>query len=165
MSAIPNLATDRLRLRPMTFADWPAYWEVMQSDRSTGMGGPYQIGYAWGMFCHDHAQWSLFGHGALMIEERGAGSCIGQVGINGGPLFPEPEFGWMLYDGFEGRGYAFEAAAALLDWAKGQCHIQTLVSYVDDDNTRSRRLAERLGASLDPNASAPDPDDLVYRHF
>ncbi|GGB58364.1 N-acetyltransferase [Roseibium aquae] len=165
MPPIPNLTTDRLLLRPMTFADWPAYRQMLQGERSSGMGGPHEIGYAWGMFCHDHAQWSLFGHGALMIEDLQSGQCVGQVGINAGPLFPEPEFGWMVYDGFEGQGYAFEAAAALLSWAKTQTQIQSLVSYIDDDNSRSRKLAERLGASLDKYAVAMDPEDLVYRHF
>ncbi len=99
-----------------------------------------------------------------MIELRSTGACIGQVGINGGPLFPEKELGWLLYEGFEGAGYATEAATALRDWARETLGLDRLVSYIDPDNIASARVAERIGARLDPEAPRQDPDDLVYRH-
>lgn len=129
------------------------------------MGGPFSASAAWGMFCSDHAQWSLFGCGALMIEDTATGECLGQVGINYGPLFPEWELGWLLYPEAEGRGHAFEAASALRAWAKEVRRLPTLVSYIDPGNVRSKALAERLGATPDPQAQRPDPTDLVYRHF
>ena len=103
--------------------------------------------------------------GALMIEDRTTGRALGQVAINGGPLFPEWELGWLLYPAAEGRGLAFEAASTLQNWARETRRLPTLVSYVDPGNHRSRRLAERLGAVQDAAASRPDPADLVYRHF
>ena len=144
--------------------DWPDYLALMQSDRAIGMGGPMRQSSAWGYFCHDLGQWSLFNHGALMVDLRSDGSCVGQVGINAGPLFPETELGWFLYEGAEGKGYAFEAAKAFRDWAFDARKLDTLVSYVSPDNWSSRKLAQRLGAELDPDAPRPDPDDLVYRH-
>lgn len=117
------------------------------------------------MFGADHAQWGWFGAGAVMIEERETGRCIGQVGINSGPLFPEQEMGWLVYPEAEARGSVFEAAYALRDWARDVRGLPTLVSYVDPENRRSRRLAERLGAAIDPDTARPDPTDLVYRHW
>ena len=165
MTTIPTLTTSRLTLRPMRAADWTGYYGLMASDRSIYMGGPFSTSMAWGMFCADHAQWSLFGCGALMIENTASGECLGQVGINSGPLFPEFELGWLLYPAAEGHGFAYEAAVALRAWSLDVRHIETLVSYVDPDNARSSRLAERLGAMLDANARRPDPSDLVYRHY
>lgn len=127
------------------------------------MGGPYDQRGAWGVFCHDVALWALFGHGALMIDLP-SGICVGQVGINHGPLFPEKELGWLIYAEHEGQGYASEAAAALRDWAFGPGGLETLVSYVDPRNTRSIAVAERLGARRDADAARSDPEDLVYRH-
>ncbi|MDC9824792.1 GNAT family N-acetyltransferase [Devosia sp. ZB163] len=162
--SLPTLRTDRLVLRPPVEADFEAYRVLMASPRSAGMGGPFDTRAAWGVFCHDIACWELFGHGALMIERVADGVCVGQVGINHGPLFPEKELGWLLYDGFEGLGYATEAAAALRDWAFGTLGLPTLVSYFDPANVRSIAVAERLGAVRDPGAAKQDPEDLVYRH-
>ncbi|MGI2031160.1 GNAT family N-acetyltransferase [Rhizobium panacihumi] len=164
---IPTLLTERLTLRVPRMDDWPAYAAFMATERSIYMGGPHAQAIAWGMFCHDVAQWQLLGHGALMIEVRegeATGQCVGQIGINAGPLFPEYEIGWMLYDGFEGRGYAFEAASLMRDWVFRTLKLETLVSYIHPENVASCRLAERLGAVLDADAARHDPADLVYRH-
>lgn len=164
MTEIPTLETERLLMRPQAMADWPAYARLMMSGRAVHMGGPHTLAGAWGLFCQDFAQWGLMGHGALMVEDRATGLCLGQVGINSGPLFPEHELGWLVYPAAEGKGYAFEAARAMHDWAFNVRGLETLVSYVGPDNLRSRRLAERLGAELDVAAARPDPADLVYRH-
>ncbi len=165
MLEIPTLTTSRITLRPMHFEDWPAYAQLMASDRARFMGGPFSEAVAWGMFCSDHAQWDLFGCGALMIEDKASGACVGQVGINSGPLFPEFELGWFVYPEFEGQGFARDAADALLSWARDVRKLPSLVSYVDPDNERSVGLALRLGAVLDASANRPTPEDLVYRHF
>lgn len=164
----PTLDTPRLRLRAMTPGDWPAYAAFMAGPRAAFMGGPFDTRAAWGMFCHDAAGWALFGAGALMADRRADRTTVGQVGIGNGPLFPEPELGWFLYDGHEGQGYATEAARALRDWAFDIAGLPTLVSYMDKDNHGSAGVARRLGAVPDPDAARqPGPesaDDLVFRH-
>lgn len=165
MTQIPLLQTKRLTLRPMTRVDWPDYVACMQTKRVRYMGGPFDIAAAWGMFCADHAQWDLFGVGALMIEDLQTEQTLGQVGINAGPLFPEHELGWLVYAASEGKGIAFEAATALRNWARVEKRLHTLVSYVDPENMRSRSLAERLGAFQDETAEKQDENDIVFRHF
>ncbi|PDT03446.1 GNAT family N-acetyltransferase [Rhizobium chutanense] len=160
-----TIRTERLRLRMPEIGDFEAYARLMASPRSAGMGGPFDLRAAWGMFCHDVALWQLFGHGALMIDLTETGECVGQVGINHGPLFPEKELGWFVYDGHEGRGYATEAALALRDWAFGTLKLPSLVSYIAPGNVASIAVARRLGARLDPAAPRDDPRDLVYRHL
>lgn len=128
------------------------------------MGGPFDEWGAWGNFCHDIAGWALFGHGGLVIERREGGAAVGSVNINHGPLFPEKELGWMLFEGFEGRGYVTEAAAAFRDWAFAELGLTTLVSYCDPDNARSIAVAERLGAMRDDDAPRMHENDIVFRH-
>jgi RimJ/RimL family protein N-acetyltransferase len=162
---IPTLRTERLILREPVLDDFAGYAEMLGSERSRFMGGPFGVKLAWGMFTSDLAMWSLFGHGCLMIDLAENGVCVGQVGINHGPLFPEKELGWMLYQGYEGRGYATEAGQAMLDWARAEPHIATLVSYFDPDNSKSMAVSRRLGGVPDPTAPKQDPEDEVYRYF
>lgn len=128
------------------------------------MGGPYSAKDAWGDFCHGVASWRLFGVGSLSIVSRDTGAYLGQIEINQGPRFPEPELGWQLAAEAEGQGIAYNAATAMRDWVLEQRAVETLVSYIDPQNVRSINLAERLGARLDQGAVPQDPGDLVYRH-
>lgn len=164
-AGIVTIRTARLTLRPQCIADFPAYQQLMASPRSAGMGGPFDIRAAWGLFCHDVANWHFFGHGALMIDLTETGDCVGQVGINHGPLFPEKELGWLLYDGYEGKGYATEAALAMRDWAFETLRLPSLVSYMTPDNSASAAVAKRLGGILDVSAPREDASDLVWRYW
>ena len=164
MKTAPIIKTDRLLLRAPMLADWPSFAKVMTSDRAKYMGGPFSVASAWGAFCHGIALWQLFGVGNLSIELRETKQCIGQIEVNQGPRFPEPELGWQIDAESEGKGYAFEAAIAMRDWAFREGRLDTLVSYIGPENLRSIRLAERLGATLDRRAHPQDPGDLVYRH-
>lgn len=161
---VPTLQTERLILRPMRGDDLQPYCALMASPRAIYMGGPHNEVAAWHMFCQDIALWTIYGHGGLMIDLKSNGTCIGQVGINHGPLFPEKELGWFLYDGFEGHGYATEAAAAMKHWAFESLRLDTLVSYVDRDNLASASVARRLGGVEDAEAKRQDPVDLVFRY-
>ena len=78
--------------------------------------------------------------------------------------WPETEIGWIMFEGGEGKGYAFEAAEAARTHVFETLGWDTAVSYIDPHNARSIALAERLGAVRDDSAERPHPDDLVYRH-
>nr|WP_242500581.1 GNAT family N-acetyltransferase [Tropicimonas sp. IMCC6043] len=160
--AAPVLTTPRLTLRPYRFEDFEPVAAFLASDRARPMHGPYSREAAWAWFTNNVAQWSLFGYGGLMIEAQGR--TVGQVSINSGLAFPEPELGWFLFDGNEGQGFATEAARALRDFAYESAGLETLVSYCTPENAASIALAERLGATLDPEAPRPAPSVVVYRH-
>ena len=54
------------------------------------------------------------------------------------------EVGWHLHPDWQGRGYATEAARALLD-AASAAGIEEVLALTDLDNERSQRVALRLG--------------------
>lgn len=164
MLSIPTIETERLILRAPEARDFPEYQVLMASVRAEFMGGPFDKKAAWGMFCHGLALWQMFGHGSLMIDLKATGQCIGEVGINAGPFYPEKELGWMLYEGHEGQGYALEAALAYRAWASETLKLRELVSYIDERNVASMKLAERMGAVRDDKCVRQDPEDIVYRH-
>ncbi|MBV7394971.1 GNAT family N-acetyltransferase [Mameliella sediminis] len=163
----PTLHTPRLTLRPHVLADMEPFWEFYQSDRAAYISGPRDRGHFWYGFTSEVGTWDLCGYGGWAVDLKGGG-FVGQVAIIQPPAYPELEIGWILFDGHEGKGYAAEAVTAALHWAWENLSIDTLVSYIDPANTRSRALAERLGAVQDPAAALPQgdtaEDTLVYRH-
>ncbi len=165
MTEAPRIVTDRLVLRPHRAEDFEAFVEFFASDRARHVGG-YGSPRArlWYGFAADVGSWPLIGFGGWAIEERATGALAGQVALGKPDHFPERELGWLLFDGFEGRGYAFEAARAARDFAFATLGWDAAVSYIDPANARSIALARRLGAVEDRDAARLDPDDVVYRH-
>ena len=55
------------------------------------------------------------------------------------------ELGWVLNKRCWGRGYAAEAARAVIDWGRRRWGFRRFFAQCDSENDASRRLMERLG--------------------
>ena len=161
----PVIVGERVILRPHRASDIEAIAALYQSDRAAWIGGQQNRTVAWRWLGYDVGQWGLLGFGSWAVDDLKSGAFAGQIGLNKPDNFPEVELGWLLFDGFESRGFACEAAMLARRFAFETLGLTTLVSYIDPGNLRSIRLAERLGATLDREAPTPDGDAcLVYRH-
>jgi RimJ/RimL family protein N-acetyltransferase len=106
--------------------------------------------------------WQLRGYGMRAVEERATGALVGRVGLHYPEGWPDREVAWALARPFWGRGYAAEAARAALDEAFGRLHWSRAISLIDPQNTRSIRLAERLGEHLEGQATVRGHRVAVY---
>lgn len=159
-----QLETDRLILRPPVEADGEPYVAFYQSDRAKYVGGVLDERKAWYAFYTELGHWALRGYGTFIVTRKSMNRSIGVVGPFYPHTWPEPEIGYIVFEGAEGQGIAFEAAMASRAFAYRHLGWTTAVSYIDPLNERSIRLAGRMGASLDPDAVSLDEGDLVYRH-
>ena len=79
----------------------------------------------------------------LAVELRDTGRMIGEVGI-----FVSPEksgdLGWSIHPDFQRRGYASEAAPALLDYAFAVRNLHRATANCGAGNIASVRTMERL---------------------
>ncbi|MET8850849.1 GNAT family N-acetyltransferase [Amycolatopsis sp. NPDC004625] len=79
------------------------------------------------------------------VERKGAGDVVGSCGlIHGAGHEGEPELAFELLRRVWGRGYATEAATAVVDWARSSGYGR-LWATVWDWNTASRRVLDKLG--------------------
>lgn len=164
---IERLETARLVLRRPNGSDWDAARDFFMSDRASGIGGPLTLGQAWRALAAEIGHWEILGYGMWVVTLRGDDTAMGMIGPWTPADWPETEIGWMIWDTkVEGTGIATEAARAAIDHAWNVLGWDTIVSYIAPDNTRSIRLAEKLGAVLDAAAPQPKPEKpcLVYRH-
>ena len=74
------------------------------------------------------------------------GVNIGDVGLKRFGHTPTlAEIGWVFERAAQGRGYATEAAGALIDWSFRHLRVRRIIAVCDARNCASYRLMERLG--------------------
>jgi RimJ/RimL family protein N-acetyltransferase len=65
----------------------------------------------------------------------------------------------------EGRSIAYEAASRGRKWAYEELSMTTLTSNIIPGNTRSIKLAERMGATYERTYMNPNMGEgMLYRH-
>lgn len=69
------------------------------------------------------------------------------MGFHGPPRDGTLEIGYSIVRAYRRRGYATEAAHALLAWALRQGEVETVVARCEEDNEASIGTLERLGFS------------------
>ncbi|MEC9105337.1 MAG: GNAT family N-acetyltransferase [Pseudomonadota bacterium] len=163
---VPRLETARLVLRGPEGQDFDAVTEfMMDAGRTRYIGGPVtSIFDAWGGFCRVIGHWMWNGFGFWTLEDKASGQAVGRVGLLNHAGWPEPELGWHMFAAGEGRGLAHEAALTIRDFAARDLGLDRLISPIHPDNTRSRALAERLGATVEKETVLLGDPCLIYRH-
>ncbi len=98
-------------------------------------------------------------YGIFLVALKDVGTPIGMAGfVNRGSL-PCPDIGFAFLPQFEGRGYAYESAAALLQYARTALGFANIAAITTVDNDRSGRLLERLGFHYNGLIELPDDDE------
>ncbi|MGL4281850.1 MAG: GNAT family N-acetyltransferase [Albidovulum sp.] len=159
----PELLTDRLRLRMPRLADFEHRAAFYASPRAVHEDGPVGRVMAWRIWASEVGQWPLLGYGPFSVEDRRSGAYLGEVGIYHPVGFPEPELGWFVLPEAEGKGYAAEAARAVMLWAHRTFSWDHLINIIAPGNDRSIALARRLGG-VHSNRPGVDPGDVVILH-
>jgi ribosomal-protein-alanine N-acetyltransferase len=80
------------------------------------------------------------------VIDRRQRRLVGSAGFAGRP---DPEgrvlIGYSTYPAEKGKGYATEAAQALVEWASAQPVVTEVRATIKPDNAASRRVAQRAG--------------------
>lgn len=151
----PTIVTDRLTLAHHTPADLDDYAAMLADPvvcRHVG-GRTFTREETWHRILRYVGHWQILGYGNWIVRETATGRYLGDVALMDSrratdPVFEGvPEAGWMFTAAAQGRGFAGEAVAAMLDWADGQGMART-VCIIAPDNAASIRLAGHMGYAL-----------------
>ena len=152
-----HLETERLTLRPWAESDAD---ELRKLHTERGNGTP-TVEHTRTVIAKQLAASATTGIALLPIQRRDEGDFIGYCGlIIGRATLEEPEIAYELFQRVHGRGYATEAARAVLDAAIATGR-KRLWSTVRPWNTPSLRVLEKLGFERD-HVSTDDRGEIVW---
>ncbi len=104
--------------------------------------------------------WDEYGFGLYAVELRETGELAGFTGLAVPTFLPEimpaVEIGWRLGQAHWGRGFATEAARAVVAHTRAELGLRRLVSIHVVGNEASARVMVKLGMSLERETVQPD---------
>ena len=101
------------------------------------------------------------GFGLNCVELRESHTPIGMCGLLKRDELPDPDIGFALLPDFWSKGFAFEAAQAVLKDARERLQLQRILAITSLDNEASINLLQRLGFKFDEVVQmAPDREPL-----
>ena len=152
-----SLTTDRLMMRPFSVDDAPLHAEMI-SERGPGArhygATVAAVEQIIGRLLREAAE---HGFGLYVLERVDDAGFIGYCGlIVGRGSISEPEIAYELLSQFRGRGYATEAASAVVEATRATGR-RRLVATVGPANAASFRVLEKVGFA--PVVPAVDEHD------
>ncbi len=164
-----ELVTDRLRLRWMTEDDaghMLAIWNDPGFVRFVGDRGIRDETQARRAMREGILKlYAEHGYGPYLLEPLDGVAPMGICGLFQRDNLEFPDLGYSLLPAFRGRGFALEAASAVLAHARDDLEIAEILAIVSPENTRSIRLLETLGMNFERLLRMPgdEKDVALYR--
>lgn len=85
------------------------------------------------------------GFGLYLVQLRDNQQPIGMCGVLKRESLPDPDLGFAFVPDYWGKGYAFEAASAVLHQAGEIFRLPRVLAITNPDNDSSLKLLEKLG--------------------
>lgn len=145
-----KIETDRLIIRKYTLDDASFIYKLMNSDGWIKYIGDRNI------ISVEEAEAYLVKNYLSCYEKQGFGpfsvtlknmTPIGSAGLYQRENLDHPDIGFAFLSKYVNKGYAFEAASAVMNYASEELGINKIVAFTQQDNAASIKLLKKLGLS------------------
>ena len=137
-----TLTTERLTLTPVGADDAAFVLELLNDPgwiRNIGDRGVRDLAAAQAYIAE------RFGKSLWLVARDATGEPLGMCGLIERDTLDHPDIGYAFLERHAGKGYASEAATALLNHARETLGLVTIVAITAPDNTASQRVLEKIG--------------------
>lgn len=163
-----NIETPRLHLQFFALDDAPFTLRLLNEPsflQHIGDKGVRDLEGARGYLTNGPlASYARHGHGLMAVVLKATGEPIGMCGLLKRDNLDHPDLGYAFLPEFGSKGYAREAAAAMLDHGAKALGFQAILAIVSPGNAASIKLLLKLGfAFVRLDAMYPgEPEVAVY---
>lgn len=160
------LETERLYLSNIGLEDAPFVYELLNSPNWLQYIGDRDVKtledakeYIANRFLPSYEQ---FGFGLYLTILKKDDTPIGICGLVNREGLEDVDLGFAMLPQFTKKGYAFEAASAVMVYAKNTLGLKRIVAITTAKNYNSIKLLERLGLKFEKTVTIPnDPDEMM----
>jgi RimJ/RimL family protein N-acetyltransferase len=156
------LETGRLRLRTIEVEDAAFYYELVNDPTWLEFIGDKGIrsveGARVAIIDGPRAMQQRCGHSLYVMERKSDGRTLGLCGLIQRDALPAADIGYAIRPAFFGQGYTYEAAVAVLAYARERLGMRRVLGLTAPGNAKSIRLLQKLGLSYVETKPLP-PDD------
>ncbi|HKS29828.1 MAG TPA: GNAT family N-acetyltransferase [Pyrinomonadaceae bacterium] len=101
------------------------------------------------------------GFGLYLVELKEAGLPIGICGLIKRDSLKDVDIGFAFLPEFWGQGYAYESAAAVIEYGRNALGLERIVAITSVDNDSSIKLLEKLGLRFEGLVKLSDDAEEV----
>lgn len=156
--------TPRLALRPFTLEDAAFAFELVNDPAwiaNIGDRNVRDLDDARRYIGRILDSYTRHGYGMYVVELLDTGEAIGTCGLVRRDSLDGPDIGFAFLERFRNRGYALEAAAAMLSHARASLGIASIAAIVSPSNARSIRVLDRIGLRFERTIRMPGDEDEI----
>jgi RimJ/RimL family protein N-acetyltransferase len=162
------LETERLRLRELTRDDTAFIIELLNSPGWLKFIGDRNVKTEQDAITYLESgpfkSYRENGYGLSMVELKSDNKPVGMCGILNRATLEHPDIGFAFLPDAQGKGYAYEIAAAVADQAKSKWKIPVLEAITLPANLSSVKLLEKLGFHFEKRFTNEAGEELaLYR--
>ena len=162
---IDNIETRRLRIRTFQRSDWQAVYDYT-SDPAVMVyipEGPFTPEQTEAFVADNIGERAR----AVAVLLKTADMLIGHMVFHQWFAPQTYEIGWVFNRAYHGRGYATEAAVALLEYGFEALQLHRIIATCQPENVASDRVMEKLGMRREAHfrKCIRGPDDLWWDEY
>ena len=105
--------------------------------------------------------YARFGFGLYLVELKEGGISIGMCGLIKRDALEDVDIGFAFLPKYWGRGYAYEAASAVMVYGANQLGLKRIVAITSVDNDSSIKLLEKLGLRFERMVKLSDDAEEI----
>jgi ribosomal-protein-alanine N-acetyltransferase len=159
------IETQRLSIRRLVEADAPFILELLNEPayiKNIGDRGVRNLDDARGYIINGPtAMHERYGFGLLAVELKEFGVPIGMCGLIKRDALEDVDLGYAILERYRNKGYASEAAAAVIDYGRTTFGLKRIVAITAQDNQGSINVLQKMGFHFEKLITLPGEDEEI----
>ena len=99
------------------------------------------------------------GYGLFLVALKQNNKLIGMSGFVKRDYLSHPDIGFAMLPEYEGKGYSYEAANAVMDYGQNVLKASKIYAITDEGNIKSQNLLKKIGLKQNGTITPPNSDE------